>query len=465
MDEFLQDINADVFWYYMINYAKEQFKANVANDVITIRTKYSESEIIRHEHNIFEYRVNNTYTDQCDFFLHFQMKNLHHATSLFNELVETIRSLVKKPKIFILLSCSGGMTTSFFASELNEAAKMLSLDYEFNATAYYDIDQHINDYEMVLLAPQIAYELPELQLKHPGKLIMQIPSKVFAKYDCREMLEIIGEVMKKKEKEENEPITLGKVSKKHGEILTLIIIRNSLRIHIDARIFGRDNEMLEDEHVVKTKMTLNDLFDLIDVQMAKHHHIDAVAIALPGVIHNGVVDSMSLAGMTNGINLEAAFKKRYTQKLILCNDVNSVAVGYHACQNQYHNISILFQTVSAGAGIGHVIHDQLLEGQNGLAGEIQFMPLRLSSSRYDLNKTVKGTIELVTQEVLFIIASVSPELIVICSGLLPGTSYLIDELKKYIDEQYIPKIVQVSHIEDYSFIGGLLLCIEALYDD
>ena len=52
------------------------------------------------------------------------MKTMKHAIELFHEMIESILQLVEKPKVRILLSCSGGLTTSYFASKLNEASEL-----------------------------------------------------------------------------------------------------------------------------------------------------------------------------------------------------------------------------------------------------------------------------------------------------------------------------------------------------
>ena len=57
--------------------------------------------------------MSNTYLHTDEFYLHFQMKNMKHALELFNEMLEIIQTLVNRPQVKILLSCSGGLTTGF----------------------------------------------------------------------------------------------------------------------------------------------------------------------------------------------------------------------------------------------------------------------------------------------------------------------------------------------------------------
>lgn len=462
MDEFLKDINTIFFWQYMLHYPyPDNMNINKSNDCITITTDYSESYIHIYPSQIFEFQVMNTYRQENEFYLHFQMKNMKHALELFKEMIQIIESLVEKPQTKVLLTCSGGLTTGFFAMNLNDSAKMLHKDYLFDAVAFPQLEQCAKQYDIILLAPQISYQHASVQEQYPNKIVLKISPRVFAKYDTGIMLQLIEETQIKEYKKEHEILSLSEINHHHSEILTLIFIRNSARIHIGYRLFGKRNEILEDGEIIKLVLTLEDIFDLVDTMMISHKHIDAIAIATPGIINDGIVDTMQLDGMIDGTNIMKSFQSRYHQKLILCNDVNSVAVGYHACQNTYHNISVIFQPVSTNAGIGHIINDQLHIGYHSLSGEIQYMPLVLSKSRFELNKTVEGTTELITQIVLSCMTTVAPELIVICNALL-DINKLNNELKKYVPAQHIPKIVKIEYLQDYSFIGSLILAIREL---
>lgn len=465
MDEFLREINAAIFWQYIRNYQYENnMQVTVTNETIIIKTAYSYSEINAYDQQIFEFKVSNTYSHEDEFYLHFQMKNMKHALELFEEMLEIIGTLVNKPKTKVLLCCSGGLTTGFFAMKLNESVKILQKDYLFEAVAFDQLSTVAKDYDVILLAPQISYQHATVQEQFPNKIVLKIPTRVFAKYDTSKMLNLIEKTQIKEYRKKHEVLTLGEITRKHGEILTLALIRNSVRIHIGYRLFGRDNEILGDGEIIKTYLTVDDICDVIDTMMLKHKHIDAIAIATPGIINNGIVDTMKIEGMVDGTDIKDVLNKHYRQKIILCNDVNSVAVGYHACQNNYHNISVIFQPVGTNAGIGNIINDQLHVGNNSLSGEVQFMPLKLSKSRFELNKTAKGTIELLTQEVLLCIVTVAPELIVICNVLFD-----LDELKnkllKYLPKDYCPKITKIDYLQDYSFIGSFILAIRECGDD
>ena len=318
MDEFLREINATIFWQYIRNYQyKNNMQVTITNESIIIKTAYSHSEINAYDQQIFEFKVSNTYSHEDEFYLHFQMKTMKHALKLFKEMLEIIETLVNKPKTKVLLCCSGGLTTGFFAIKLNESVKILQQDYLFEAIAFNQLPVVAKDYDVILLAPQISYQHASVQEQFPNKIVLKIPTRVFAKYDTSKMLSLIKETQIKEYRKRHEVLTLGEITRRHGEILTLALIRNSVRIHIGYRLFGRDNEILEDGEIIKTYLTVDDICDVIDTMMLKHRHIDAIAIATPGIINDGIVDTMKIEGMVDGTNIKEVLNKLGKNKLWL----------------------------------------------------------------------------------------------------------------------------------------------------
>ena len=82
---------------------------------------------------IVEMSVTNLADDENKFYLHFELRDLNYAEELFAEMLATITDLKSKQTVKILLSCTGGLTTGFFADKLNETAKILELDYKIDA--------------------------------------------------------------------------------------------------------------------------------------------------------------------------------------------------------------------------------------------------------------------------------------------------------------------------------------------
>ena len=467
MDEFLRDIHTSIFKQWILSQKTENYDIALdpnRDNVIVIKTKYSYSEVIFNEMNIIELSVKNLTNEEVEFYLHFQMKTMKHAVELFYEMLESIKKLIDKPIMKILLSCSGGLTTSYFASKMNEAAKLLFLDYKVDAIGYNELFNVGDQYDVIMLAPQISYMHAKVQEILKNQIVLKIPSAVFAKYDVGKTLSIIIEARReKKEKQvqEEKPLSLKTAHHHDTKILCLSLIRNSERVHIAYRLYDENNQILLDNEIIKIRMSYQDIFDIIDTIIIQYSDIKIIGLSTPGIINNGYIYSTNVNGLDN-VNLYEKFKEKYNQKLIISNDVNAVAVGYYASQDRYSSLSFLFQPISYYGGVGNIVGGKLLQGHFHIAGEVQYLPLALSDDKLVLNKTPEGALELVAKTLVSVISLLGPELIVYCCGLIPQIDELKKEIEKSIPKEYIPDIVKIDYLQNYILLGQMILCAQSI---
>lgn len=467
MDEFLRDIHTMIFkeWILMQDQANYKIRLDSHNaNIIVIETNYSYSEVTFNTMNIIELSVTNTFTNEIEFYLHFQMKTMKHAIELFHEMLESIHKLIHRPITKILLSCSGGMTTSFFAEKMNEAAKLLYLNFEVSAIGYNQLYNVGGDYDVIMLAPQISYMHAKVQEILKDQVVIKIPPQVFAKYDVGKTLGIIRDAMDQRKASQIEPtapISLFKAVHNDVKILTLSLFRNSNRVHIAYRVYGEQNDILLDNEIIKSNVVIQDIFDVLDTVFLKYKDLNVIGISTPGIINDGFVSSSNVNGFGD-IDLYNILTQRYQQSFIITNDVNTAAVGYYASQNRYSSITFLFQPTSFYAGAGTIINGQLIKGRLHLAGEVQYLPLNLSDDKLVLNKTPEGAIELVAKTILSIISVISPDAIILSCVLIPQVHELKKELERYVPAQYVPDIIKVEDIQEYILLGLMILCARSL---
>ena len=467
MDEFLRDIHTMIFkeWVLMQDQANYKIRLDSHNaNIIVIETNYSYSEVTFNTMNIIELSVTNTFTNEIEFYLHFQMKTMKHAIELFHEMLESIHKLIHRPITKILLSCSGGMTTSFFAEKMNEAAKLLYLNFEVSAIGYNQLYNVGGDYDVIMLAPQISYMHAKVQEILKDQVVIKIPPQVFAKYDVGKTLGIIRDAMDQRKASQIEPtapISLFKAVHNDVKISTLSLFRNSNRVHIAYRVYGEQNDILLDNEIIKSNVVIQDIFDVLDTVFLKYKDLNVIGISTPGIINDGFVSSSNVNGFGD-IDLYNILTQRYQQSFIITNDVNTAAVGYYASQDRYSSITFLFQPTSFYAGAGTIINGQLIKGRLHLAGEVQYLPLNLSNDKLILNKTPEGAIELVAKTILSIISVISPDAIILSCVLIPQVHELKKELERYVPAQYVPDIIKVEDIQEYILLGLMILCARSL---
>lgn len=95
-----------------------------------------------------------------------------------------------------------------------------------------------------------------------------------------------------------------------------------------------------------------------------------------------------------------------------------------------------------------------------LGREVALLPLKLSNDYFTLANTPEGTLELVSKNIMSIIAIVSPEAIVVYSDLILDSQDVSDEIKKSLSQYSLkvyPKIIKVENILEYILLGAMIL--------
>lgn len=461
MDDFLSDIYTILFekWILLQNIPDYKVKVDHKNNVIYFFNNHANVEITFNKLNIIEFKVTNIQSGDIDYYLHFQMKTLNHAIKLFKELVHYMIHIGESPTVKILLCCSGGLTTSYFAMKMNKASKIMNLPYITEASGYDHLYYIAQDYDIVILAPQISYMHAKACEILKDKIVLKAPPEVFAKYDVNAVFSLVNQALqaKKRQPEKNTPLpVMVDVEVKH-QTLSLSIFRNKQSIHIAYRVYDKNKQILLDNEIIKPTISIQDLYDVIDIAFLHCPRIHNIGVATPGIIDNGYVTSTSLKGWESPENLEDSIKERYHCHVCVCNDVNSAAVGYFSSQNKVNSLVFLFQPIHALSGAGIIIDNCLLHGMHNLAGEVQFLPLDLSADKRALSKTPDGCIEVVSRTLVSIISLLSPEELVFYCDFIPDKKILYDEIATLIPEKYIPTITKVDNMQEYIFLGAMIL--------
>ncbi len=447
---------------------------------IVLETERGRAEVTFFAQEIIQLSVLDLKTDQHVFYLHFQIHTLEHACNLFNEMRETLLELAAKPSAKILLSCASGLTTSFFAKKLNETAELLSLDYDFHAEPYSEIYKVGNQYDIILLAPQIYYAYDDIKKILPDQIVLKIPAKIFASYDVSGLLEEItpyinGEAEKEEGSDTENIPKQQSLSLKHEfhinvAVLAIALINDERRYHYAYRVYDQNNHVLYNSDVLKPRIDIYDLIDICDTALALFPEIEVIGLAMPGIIDEGRVWLLQ-QGLEN-TDIVSMLTERFNRKVVLENDANSIAIGYYASQDQYASLSVLFQPyIGTSGGVGSIYNGQLITGLRHVAGEVQYLPIYLQSGDTDKDdpdditekwKTPEGALELATDIMEAIIAVLGPELIILSSHLLFNADTLEARLKEYIPGQYIPDIVIINNIREYMLLGIIIVCAQAL---
>ncbi|MFH1453331.1 MAG: PTS sugar transporter subunit IIB [Armatimonadota bacterium] len=81
----------------------------------------------------------------------------------------------------ILLICSGGMSTSFITQKMVKAAQEKNLELKIDSASAENLEDVINNYDIVLVAPQVKYRYDRLKevANNHSKPIALIDGKLY----------------------------------------------------------------------------------------------------------------------------------------------------------------------------------------------------------------------------------------------------------------------------------------------
>ncbi len=339
-------------------------------------------------------------TRRCDgeniFFLHFELKDEDHARKLVMEMISCLIAENSRRTASVLLSCTSGMTTSFFAEKLNETAALLSMDIHYDAVSLSRLYTEGFKYDMILLAPQIGYQLKKIKEIFAPKPVIMIPAQVFASYNGGELNRIVNEELRKAA-ENRQSQKIAKVMR-DIEMNACIFIINATHDIGETRYITRlydKGDVIFSREYVRREAEHRDIIDILDTTLLAlkgKYRIDAIAISIPNILYRG----SELQKITYS-SLSEEFSQYYKIPVFFENNTNAVAHGYYVQQNTYDSVTYHSQPRgTVGGGQGTVIRGHLIEGAHHMAGEVsavtEKMLGKMESTRTDDIEKIKESV-------------------------------------------------------------------------
>lgn len=440
-------------------------------DNIRITSDYAICEVNFYEFEMIvaELRITNRKNDETEFFLHFEMRELDYAKELFSDMLETLDELRNRKSIQVLLSCTSALTTGLMADKLNEAASLIQADYHFNAVPFPELYEKASDYDMILLAPQIAYEGKKIRSVLEDMPVIDIPAKLFATYDAAGILEVVRAEYNSRKKTEKKKAELksAEVRHKDASILVMAILMHSAgKIHIICRYY-QDGKVQREERVLrKRRNLLKDIGDILDTTTCRKDHFDAIGITMPGEIHDGSTLDYRV-WVDPEIDVRGILEERYNVPVVLKNNTMAGILGFHARHSHYDSCALLSQGIAARfGGVGAIVNGKLIEGAHTIAGEIKYILRRFYG--LTISETHKVNPEEMLSTVEFnarcVISLIDPEIILIRNEMLPNVEELRNELLKTVPERNLPKLRKITDSDalEYMLLGIMILCLKEL---
>lgn len=458
------DITTETFKKYIQSQVSDKYQISIQDEnLIRLDTPYAYGQVVFHPMEIVELIITNKADEEAAFYLHFQLKEEERAKELFGEMVSTLLSLEKKQVFKVLLTCTSALTTSFFAMELNKAVQALKLNYEFHAVSISKIYETGFDYDAILVAPQASFEYEKIKGIFLKQIVLQIPASIFASYSTGKLIELVMNAKKEKEslKEPSFEAVIRSAFNNPYRILSIVLINHINEYRIAYRIYDHGKPTL-DKEVIKPEVSLQDFEELLEYIFLRHQNIDAIGMAFPGICYHGQLYH-PLLDIGDGRNIGIYFAEEYNLPVMLINDVNALALGYYATNEDSENMIFHFQPRGmAEAGAGIVINGRLHRGRMHAAGEIGNMIKAVVDDKDEKILTPEGATEIVSKALLSYSALMATDKVVMYSELTPDMNVFREYLRQYMQEEFIPELVHVVHLKDYMLSGAMIHALEIL---
>lgn len=167
-----------------VSYAKQKNVAVMPNNVICEYLELSGGPIIKSIERCFD--AQNRCVELC--------YSYYHPTNYHNTRTIMRKKLTKKKEVLntkVLLVSDQGIVTSSLEYSLNVYIQKNKLTISLSCVDFRRIDDHISNYEIILIEPKYRYAYQELHSRYPKLKIHVIDMQDYAIQDAEKIIEII----------------------------------------------------------------------------------------------------------------------------------------------------------------------------------------------------------------------------------------------------------------------------------
>lgn len=408
---------------------------------------------------IVEYRILDT-NQETVFYLHFELEDLEHAEELFMEMMESLRRLSVAKTIEVLMCCSCGLTTSYFMMKLNEASDTMGVKIHFDAVPYERLYDAAAEKDVILIAPQIGYQLKNAKAILSDKIVMEIPVQIFSNYDVLGMLNLVRDAVDSTTAalsgDRNLYESVRTLEEADGTLLVVSILDLESRTQLAYRLYDH-GRISASNQIVKGRYRFSDVKDVISLVKAMNPQINAICLVTPGSVSEGKL-TYEKANIYNE-DIRSSLEEEYGTKVWLMNFADAVVLGYAETENEGEDTAFYFLPTGSYAGnIGMVVNNRLVHHSAHMGGRQLEGITTLTTfpqNPYTLAATPEGNVELAARYLTGLITYTGCDHVAFYAKRIPDAEELRKKIGQFIDEEYIPELVKIDSIREYLYTGAL----------
>ena len=420
------------------------------------------------DQTVVELRLESAKDGSSLFFLHFEFQEMERAKKLFLEMVETLDKCLNREVRHVLLCCTCGMTTTFFANKLNETAREHGAAYDFCATSVEDAMQRGSGFVAVLIAPQVGHRLREVREALPGVVVLELPASVFGSYDVNAALHILVDALHEARRTAGSDLRFVRGYDNTKSVLAVSYVHRADESTISYVAMSEGEERARGMIVRDTldEGAIRDFLSTLRLEGFEPQDFDAVGMALPLMMSRESALAGSGAGVPSADDAER-LSRTWGVPVYVDNNATAAAAGCYVVQQEFDNIVFHAQSIGEiGCEQGYVLDGKPHVGRRGRDGSfIRFAErFKLSMDLEDAAWRFDGMRELVAHYLGAAICTVAPDAAFVWCDFLPDMEELHEELAQIVPEDSIPELIPVSDCDGLTLMGEMALCLQRLVE-
>lgn len=191
MNLFYRDLSYTFFYLWVKKCYLKDFKINKSKDGITLTKSILQYTVIIsfYSNQIIEEQILDE-EDRIPYYMHFEFIDILQASRFVSDFIQCSKNL-NHHKTKVLLCCSCGITSAFFAEQLQIHIHAGHLNIKIEAIDIYALMQEMPEAELILLSPQVGHYEHSISALFPNKVV-KIPITDYATYQYANILQLIN---------------------------------------------------------------------------------------------------------------------------------------------------------------------------------------------------------------------------------------------------------------------------------
>ncbi len=207
MNEFYYDLLPTIFYHWILNKHFDNLETSYDDRSLYFYSEDYTGRIKFFLDNLVELSIirkdSKDYNDPV-FYLHFELVYFHSSVKMFNTFFDFFQEQEDTKKELnisclegkkILISCSSGFTSTMFAALMHDIAEEMNVHVQIDARGVLHLDKMQQDYDKIMIAPQVHYMLNTLTAKYGDKFI-PMDTKSYATFDYQGLLQSLADSFK-----------------------------------------------------------------------------------------------------------------------------------------------------------------------------------------------------------------------------------------------------------------------------